>query len=276
MIVKTEFTYKGSNNREALADCYHSGEKKSVVLFCHGFKSFKSWGHFPLFAKEIAKMGYTVILFNFTHNGTTVSSPEDFVDLDAFAENNLEKELNDLSCIIKSLQSSAISTYVDTDNISLIGHSRGGGIALSYALSHLFVKKCITLAGVIDMVQRYGQIEDEHWKTEGVKYIKNGRTNQNMPLNYQLVLNTVENKSLFNFTELLKQDSRKFLVIHGTADEAVSVTESTPLEHINNVEIHFIPEAKHTFGGYHPYEKTELPLHTEKALQKIKSFLKQD
>lgn len=273
MISKTGFTYIGSNKKEALADCYHSGTKKPTVIFCHGFKSFKDWGHFSLLAKEIATSGFTVILFNYTHNGTDVNHPKDFVDLEAFAQNNLEKELYDLNSLISSLPKSVISSFVKTEDISLLGHSRGGGIALSYTLTHTEIKKCITLASVIDLVSRYGNIGDEKWKEEGVKYIKNGRTNQDMPLYYQLALNTTKNKSLFDFPHLIKRDHRNFLLLHGTDDNAVDINETNSIVNLKNVNLIKIEGANHTFGGTHPYESSSLPKHSLRALMHIRAFL---
>ena len=41
------------------------------------------------------------VKFNFSHNGTSLDSPTDFIDLKAFGNNNFCIELDDLSCVLE-------------------------------------------------------------------------------------------------------------------------------------------------------------------------------
>lgn len=73
-----------------------SQKPKPVIIFCHGYKGFKDWGAWNLVAKAFAKAGFFFLKFNFSHNGGTIEDPIDFPDLEAFAQNNFSKELEDL------------------------------------------------------------------------------------------------------------------------------------------------------------------------------------
>ena len=77
--------------------------KKDIVIFCHGYKGFKDWGAWDLVGEMFSKENFFFLKFNFSHNGGTVDDPIDFPDLDAFAENNYSKELDDLSDLLEFL-----------------------------------------------------------------------------------------------------------------------------------------------------------------------------
>ena len=40
-----------------------------VLVYCHGFKGFKQWGHVPFIHEYFATGEYAVIAFNHSHNG---------------------------------------------------------------------------------------------------------------------------------------------------------------------------------------------------------------
>ena len=92
----------GSNNKSMLVDLRLDNQisNQPVVIFVHGFKGFKDWGHFPTVGDEMAKAGFAFVSFNFTHDGTTVENPSDFADLEAFGNNNYTKELDDLESVL--------------------------------------------------------------------------------------------------------------------------------------------------------------------------------
>ena len=99
MLIQKNIALNGSANRKFLLDVFYlqNGEKKPVVIFCHGFKGFKDWGHFNLVGERFAEEGCVFVKFNFSHNGTTPEDPLNFTDLKAFGNNNFSKELEDLA-----------------------------------------------------------------------------------------------------------------------------------------------------------------------------------
>ena len=82
----SDYSIKGSSNRpiSLSLDFPASESKVPLVIFLHGFKGFKDWGHWPLLGKELSHKGFAVLRMNFSHNGTTPESPFDFVDLESF------------------------------------------------------------------------------------------------------------------------------------------------------------------------------------------------
>lgn len=124
---------QGNNLKPILVGYFYKNNKqpKPIVIFCHGYKGYKDWGSWNLAATKFALSNLFFIKFNFSHNGGTVENPIDFPDLEAFANNNYSKELADLSSVINSiLNDKRFEKEINKNKIILIGHSRGGGIAL--------------------------------------------------------------------------------------------------------------------------------------------------
>ena len=87
-----------------------------------------------------------------------------FADLESFAHNNYSKELSDLDYVIKHFSK---DNQVDAEHITLIGHSRGGGISIISASENSKIKNLITLASV-DTLKRFPVGEKlEEWKNQG-------------------------------------------------------------------------------------------------------------
>ena len=82
MITKYSTVIKGSSDKPILIDSTFSKEciTNKVVIFSHGFKGFKDWGPFNKIADCFASNGFVFVKFNFSYNGTSIESAEDFVD----------------------------------------------------------------------------------------------------------------------------------------------------------------------------------------------------
>lgn len=275
MIMKYQGIYIGAEGKQAGYDIeYTQTEKRPLVVFCHGFNGFKDWGAFNLVSRYFVQNGFQFVKLNFSHNGTSPEHPVDFVDLEAFGNNNFEKELFDLEALLAHLKKESFANFLDFENLFLIGHSKGGATALAYTLSQPTIILCATLAGVLDPISRYGKLNDSKWKENGVKYVLNGRTNQQMPLYYQLAENTQKIKEKLDIRNLLKVDKRKFLFIHGDKDPAVDVSEVNLVKNLPNCTVAIIENANHVFGASHPYLSDDLPDDLGLALGKILDFFK--
>lgn len=255
---------KGADNKPILMDVYYpeKSTKSKPVIFCHGYKGFKDWGCWHLAAQKFAESGHTFVKFNFSHNGTTPDNPLEFGDLEAFGHNNFEKELSDLQKLIDwFLEDSPFTQQLDPNHLTLIGHSRGGGICALKAGEDDRVQKLITWAGVSDFASRFPKGEKlEAWKKTGVTYIENSRTKQMMPHYIQFYENFQENKERFHIENALKKFSKPHLAVHGNSDTVVQPEEAYNYARWNPyAEVFIIEGADHVFGGKHPYESAQLP-----------------
>lgn len=263
MPIEKNIVLKRANQKPILIDYFYTEvkTKQPVVIFCHGYKGFKDWGAWDLMAEYIAKAGFCFIKFNFSHNGGTVENPIDFPDLKAFGNNNYTTELNDLGDVLDWIQSEfKTNPHIAIDEINLIGHSRGGGIAILKASEDKRISKLITLASVSDFGSRFGsKHEIKTWKETGVKYVQNGRTKQQMPHFYQFYEDFLNNEKRLHIKSSTEQLDIPTLIIHGDKDSSVDIKEAYNIHKWHkNSTLNIIKNADHVFNTKQPWDKDVL------------------
>lgn len=263
------------NNKSISFDLRYNEDLKQqpLIIFLHGFKGFKDWGHFNMIADYFVSQGFAFLKMNFSHNGTSPEHLIDFVDLEAFGQNNFSIELDDLATLLDFLDTKQFD-FIDYSQINLLGHSKGGATAIIKSYEDERINKAATLASVIVIKERYAN-ELEEWKNKGVLYIPNARTNQEMPLYFQLAEDVLNNENRFDIPNIIKNYHKELLLVHGAKDETVRIEELDLVQGLNpKVKSYIIPDTNHTFDGTHPWEEKELHIYTIEACETIASFLK--
>jgi len=279
MTIEKNCVLHSDDKKSIVYDLYYTStpRKKPVVIFCHGYKGFKDWGPWQLVAETFAKAGFIFLKFNFSLNGGTVTNPIDFPDLESFAMNNYSTELDDLDRVLNFVISeNSYESEMDLTNINVIGHSRGGGIALIKAEEDLKIKSVTTWAAVSDFKARFQEGTDafKAWKTNGITYIENGRTKQQMPLYFQFYTDFIENEVQLTIKRAVMNLRKPQLIIHGREDATVSIKEAMALHSWNpKSQFEVVQEANHTFGTIHPWEEDKLPKDLLKAVNLTIKFL---
>ena len=269
----------GKHQRPVVTDVFfNEGEgPKPVLIFCHGYKGFKDWGVWDLMAEAFAQKGFFFVKFNFSFNGGTLEQPIDFPDLEAFGENTFTKELDDLEVVLDWITSgeNEFTTITDTSNISLMGHSRGGGTAIIKASEDDRINRLITLASVSDFAVRFPQGKEfEAWKDAGIGYVTNARTLQQMPHRFSFYEDFEANEERLTISRAVRSLDKPFLIIHGTEDPTVNVDNAEHLKEWNpGADIVLLKGADHVFGGAHPWEKEELPSAFITIIKEVSSFV---
>jgi uncharacterized protein len=278
MEINKNLILEESNKKPILLDVFYKKNsiKKPLVIFSHGFKGFKDWGHFNRLAQYMAENDFVFVKFNFSHNGTSPEHPDTFSDLEAFGNNNYSLELDDLKRVMDwALSTTLLRDEIDAERLYLIGHSRGGGISIIKSAEDPRVKKLVTWASVSDFLHRNKKRTIETWQNEGVVYSTNTRTKQQMPLYYQFYEDILNNPERFHILKKVKSLSIPCLIIHGTEDEAVAVREAEDLKRANkNAELFLVEGAGHTFGIKHPFTADHFPQHTSLVIQKTIEFFR--
>ncbi|AUC85792.1 alpha/beta hydrolase [Polaribacter sp. ALD11] len=271
---------QGTHNKPIVTDVFYKEDHqpKKIIIFCHGYKGFKDWGAWNLMAEAFANAGFFFVKFNFSHNGGTFEQPIDFPNLDAFGNNNYTKELDDLESVLDWISSEEkFKNEVDSNDISIIGHSRGGGIVLLKANEDARIKKVITLASVCDFGSRSSTIGDlENWKKTGVKYVLNGRTKQNMPHFYQFYEDFKENEQRLNIEKAVRNLKIPQLILHGDKDTSISLEEGEKIHSWNSKSrLEIIEKANHVFNVSHPWKEKNMSKELEKVVNTCLHFLKE-
>ena len=283
MNIRKDLIVEGAAGRPFLLDAYLPDDLNhcAIVVFMHGFKGFKDWGFWDLVAERFVDAGFAFIKFNFSHNGTTIDQPLDFVDLEAFGQNNYSKELQDIDTVLNWIhqpENWPTSEAIDLSRIVLIGHSRGGGISIIKAAEDKRVHALITWAAVARLDYSWHEQGDyiTHWKKEGVVRALNGRTKQMMPLYYQLYEDFQSHADAYSTESALqKRTDLPMLILHGTEDPAVPFFAGQQLQEWKpDAQLELLEGADHVFGGRHPWPAGEgLSLDGEILVNKSISFL---
>ncbi|RZK71569.1 MAG: alpha/beta hydrolase [Pedobacter sp.] len=267
------FKLTGSNQQDIIGDItYSKSESKQVALFVHGFKGFKDWGTHHLVAGYFAQNDVTYVKFNFSHSGVVASNLNDVTDMELFASNTPSKELYDLDIVIQYIS----ETFPDAE-ISLIGHSRGGGLSILEAARNPKISKLITWAAISSFNSLWKKEQEEEWHEKGKIEVYNARTKEYMPLNVALLEDVNQNRETLNIMKAAKNISIPWLIIHGNDDVNVVVEIAKNFKAIHP-EASFleINGANHVFGASHPYSSETLPLQLLEVSNASLAFIKSE
>jgi uncharacterized protein len=273
-------TIAGSEGKPIALDIFFADAQhtRPVVIYAHGFNGFKDWGNFDLMAARFVQAGFSFVKFNFSHNGTTPEQPDNFTDLEAFGHNNYTRQLYDLQQVTDWVYSSnnPYHSALDTQNIALIGHSMGGGVSILHAAADKRITQLIGWAAIGACKTPWGNWPTEkmeEWKASGVQYYHNGRTNQDMPLYYQLYEDYQQHSERLDIEKAIRSLTIPILLCHGMEDMAVPFSVAQQLQQWQPAAHLFAVESDHVFGRKHPWPHSELPEAMEKVLQESIRFL---
>ncbi len=226
-----------------------SKELQPWVMCLHGFKGFMDWGFFPLLSHGLNESGIASVLFNTSGSGVG-DDLVDFSDLGAFEKDTYSRQLEDVERVREAILAGDLGP-LDPNRGVLLGHSRGGGVAVLHAADFGY-KGLITWASIDDVV-RFDEATTQGWRERGYLDIPNTRTGQTMRLGMDAVRDVDENLDRLNILEAAKRVKTPTLLIHGAMDESVSMECSERLAKAIPVsEIQIIEGTGHTFGAAHP------------------------
>lgn len=262
--------YTGAQNRKSLIDLEipekFNGE---IILFIHGFMGFKDWGAWHLVMDYFVQKGYGFCKFNISHGGGTFKNGIDFPDSESFGNNTFSNELEDLKQVV-----GWIDDKVTNWKGHLIGHSKGGAIALIAGEQIEKISSISTWAAIASIGERFPTGEKlSTWKSNGVKYVTNGRTLQELPQKYSLYIDYIKNENTFDLERICRTIDKPIFVAHGEDDNSVDVDNGRRLAKWSKTNLCVIKQSNHVFESSHPWIKTELPLPLLHLCIKTKEFL---
>jgi pimeloyl-ACP methyl ester carboxylesterase len=243
------------------------------IIFVHGFKGFKNWGFFPYSGNYFSEKRFFVITFNFSHNGVGQSLTE-FDELDRFAKNTFSLEVLELNEIIDAYQNNFFGEKSNS-GIGVIGHSRGGAIALLSSAGRKDID-AVTIWSSIAKLDRYTERQKKEWREKKVFEVLNTRTNQLMPLNVSLLEDIENNKNgKLNIENAVRNLNKPLLIIHGEQDLSVPIDEAEQIKEWANpkvTDLFSVPATGHTFDCKHPFDGNNPKF--DSVLEKTREFFK--
>ncbi|MDO8502668.1 MAG: alpha/beta fold hydrolase [Gemmatimonadaceae bacterium] len=220
-----------------------------TVVICHGFKGFAHFSFFPHVAEELAEAGLRAITFDFSGSGVG-EDRESFTNRDVFTHNTYLQELDDLEAVVEEAR---VRDWIE-GGYGLFGHSRGGGVAILRASRDPDVKALVTWAA-ISSTNRWPPEIVADWRQRGYIDIANSRTGDVIPLSIEL-LHEVEQlgETRLNIAFAASRIRVPWLILHGSDDETVPVTEGERLSALSDgvSKLRVLDGVNHSFGGKHP------------------------
>jgi dienelactone hydrolase len=242
-------------------------EVRPAVVICHGFKGFKDWGFFPKLAERLALAGFTAASFNFSGSG--VGEGEEFDELERWNRQRPTADLADIATVVDYLAAQGAR------RVGLVGHSRGGGLAVLHAARDSRIKALVTWAAV-ERFMRWSPEEVRTWRQTGRLDVVNARTGQVLPVGLDALEDWEAHQSELDVLAAASRIAIPWLIVHGAEDESVPVEEGEHLRQAaaggsGRVELLAVPGAGHTFGARHPWSGSTPEL--DLVMQRTAEFL---
>lgn len=234
------------------------GSPRPAVLIVHGFKGFKDWGMFPPLAERVARAGFSAISFNLSGSG--VDEQGEFSLPERFGRNTYSAELEDLRRVMDALADGALGV-APTGRLGLVGHSRGGAIAILTAARDPRIQALVTWAAISSTHRWRDQVAE--WRARGRLDVVNTRTGQVLPLYTDLLDDLEQNAEALDVSRAAGQIAIPWLLLHGASDVSVPVAEAQALAASATrtpPRVMIFPDTGHTFGAVHPYAGMTLEL----------------
>jgi len=223
---------------------------RPAVVVLHGFKGFKDWGMFPPLAERLARAGFSAVSLNVSGSGADDSGT--FAHPERFGRNTFSAELADLGRVTDALASGALGVPAPT-SIGLLGHSRGGGVAVLHAADDARIRALVTWAAIAS-VDRWPDDIVAAWRARGRHDVVNTRTGEVLPLYIDVLDDIRDRGAALDIEAAAARVAAPWLIVHGTADEAVPVAEAERLAAAQpRAELERVEGAGHTFGARHPW-----------------------
>ena len=266
-IVEKEFVLESAGSSVIWGDVRWSENEsptslRPVVIVCHGFKAFKDWGPFPAIGRRFAELGFVSIIFNFSHNGIGAGTRR-FTEPEKFSRNTFSLELDDVRRILDAVGSGNIDCPADPDRICLVGHSRGGGIALISGREDARVKAVAAWASIAKF-DRYTEEQKARWKEKGSVHLSSINSRSAFTLGLDLLNDIEQNGERLSILKSVQSLGKPLLIVHGTHDVPVKLKEAQEIFDAAEKDLTkfvILEGAGHAFGAKHPY-RTESPVMT--------------
>lgn len=232
----------------------HTSDRHSprpAVVILPGFKGFKEWGMFPVLAERIARAGFTAVSVNVS--GCGVNERGEFAYPERFGHNAFSLELRDVRSVLDALEQGTLG-IAPTTVIGLMGHSRGGGIAILAARRDPRIHALVTWAAIAHVDRWLDQAAE--WRAAGKLDIVNTRTGQVLPLYVDVLDDIEQHRAELDIQAAAAELTTPWLLLHGSADPAVPLIEARALAAAaaaHPPRFITIEDAGHTFGAVHPF-----------------------
>jgi uncharacterized protein len=231
---------------------------RPTLLICHGFTAHKNWGPFPYFGQKFARLGFASIVFNFSHNGIGENFRR-FSEIEKFARNTIGKELEDVRGVVDAVTEGQIGSGIcDPTRLVIVGHSRGGGVAI-LAGSYDRRVKAVAAWSTVGTFFRFTQHQREIWERQGYLPVKIRSAPTKLRYGIELLRDLEAKKDFYDLHNAVRRLQVPLLLVHGAEDVSVKPKEAEELcaaADPTKTELVILDHVGHSYGATSPFRGT--------------------
>jgi uncharacterized protein len=221
-------------------------QRLAVVI--HGFKGFSQWGFFPWLTAKLRDADIAACRFDMSRSGIG-EDPESFERLDLFADDTYSIQLSDLERVVAYLRS---DPALGSLPLFLVGHSRGGAIALLASRRIEDLRGLVTWSAIA-VLDRWDEATRKIWREKGHLEVVNARTGQVMRMSTAVLDDLESNRAELDVIGAVRGCEVPLLLIHGGSDETVAPADAYEIAGAHRqASLLVIDGASHTFNAIHP------------------------
>jgi len=256
-----------------------TGSAQGIVLLCHGFKGYRTWGFLPYVAECLREAEIAALSLDMSFNGTLPlpdraarrgsgrAAPSRYVRPDLFEQNTLAREHADIRHAVRFVTEGGLREHIGAPLlIGLFGHSRGAIAATLNAIERPEVRALCTWSA-IDDPDNFTPEQKQRWRRDGVYTFTESTGGKSLGIGLGYLDDLEENRDYYFMRDRVKELRVPHLIVHGQADMTVPVEcafnlhgAEKQLRHKQLVVLH----TGHTFGI--PYPEPELLTRPSAAL----------
>lgn len=237
------------------------GESRPAIVVLHGFLGYKRWGFFPWLSERLADEGFHVLTLSFGLCGVDEETGR-IVRPGEFAANTVSAEVDDCRRAIAFVESGGLPEPVRPGKTGIVGHSRGGAVAMIVAAERPGVGALVTWA-TPSKLDRYTERRKRKWREEGALVFRDPRADGLLTLPWSYYEDIARNWLEPTLPERAAALGQPQLLVHGMNDATVTLSETKALldgGKRGTIELEIVPGCGHAFGVTHPMRRPPAPL----------------
>jgi dienelactone hydrolase len=223
------------------------GSRSGLVILCHGFKGYRTWGFFPYLATCLAGAGMAALAIDFSFDGDLGGTARP----DLFQRNTIRRERADLDAVLRPVVHERIGNLAGARvPVGLFGHSRGGVVAALAACENPAMGALCTWSCPAHP-DHFTAAQKERWRRQGEYDFTDARGGSRLALSTDYLDDVETNREAYDLVRRVATLRVPHLIVHGEADLAVRVDDARAL-HDAEKELRdkklLVLRTGHTFG----------------------------
>jgi dienelactone hydrolase len=231
-----------------------------AVILCHGFRGYKDWGFLPLLASRLADEGFPALTFSTSASGVTDHAGT-FGEPERFRRGTYSGDLEDVRRVVDWASARVAGAGRDVA-VGLVGHSRGGVIALLHASVDPRARALATI-GAPERIGVWPERYFDEWRAGRAADVYDFRTRATLRLGPEILDDLTRNGARYDTAAAAARLRAPLLVVHGTRDALVPLDEARALAALSTaaaVELRVVEGAGHSFQAGDELRRTPPPL----------------